>query len=51
MGIIIRGRKKQREGRQEFKGKERQLGIEERGQRERVVKDQEPKKGMNEDPM
>ena len=35
LGIIIRGRKKERERRQEFKGKERQLGIGERGQRER----------------
>ena len=46
MGIIIRGRKKDREREREFKGKERQLGIgRERIEKERVVKDQEPKKG------
>ena len=45
MGIIIRGRKKERERRREFKGEDRQLGIGEReGERERVVNDQEPKK-------
>ena len=34
LGIIIRGRKRERERRQVFKGKERQLRIGERGKRE-----------------
>ena len=34
MGIIIRGRMRERERGGEFKGKERQLGIRERGERE-----------------
>ena len=34
LGIIIRGRKRERERRQVFKGKERQLRIGERGERQ-----------------
>ena len=45
MGIVIRGRKKER-GDRNLKGKRDNWGLErEAREKERVVKDQEPKKG------
>ena len=49
LGIITRGRMRERERGGEFKGKERQLGIGERGERERQMdwsNDQKAQEGL-----